>query len=117
MFETEKPRRKPGSMCPQFRQDVSEVCHNCEWYQNLRGKHPQTSETIDQWGCSVTFSALVGVGIIQAVNSNVGGLQAATESFRNEVVNANQTAIQVIAATALHRPNGHAPRMIEQQDG
>lgn len=103
MNETEKPRRKPGSICPQFRKDVSKVCHTCEWYQNLKGEHPQKKdETIDQWGCSVVWNALVGVGIIQAVNKEVGGLHAATNSFRNEVV--SQQAML----------SGSAPRIVAQ---
>ncbi len=98
-----KPQASPGSNCPQYRKDVSKVCHKCEWYINIKGNHPQSGDQIDQWGCAITFNALIGVGIVQSIENRVGGLQAATESFRNETVKANQLACQVIAATAGQR--------------
>jgi hypothetical protein len=52
----------------------------------MRGTNPNTGEPVDEWGCAVTWMPFMAVEIAQ--KSNQTG--AAVESFRNEVVKANQ---------------------------
>ena len=52
----------------------------------MRGTNPNTGELVDEWGCAVTWMPIMGAEIAQ--KSNQTG--AAVESFRNEVVKANQ---------------------------
>ncbi len=52
----------------------------------MRGVNPNTGEPVDEWGCAVTWMPVMAVEIAQ--KSNQTG--AAVESFRNEVVKANQ---------------------------
>lgn len=95
-MEVEKPRRKPGSYCPLWRSDVSKVCHTCDWYTQVRGKHPQSDEIIDHWGCAIAFMPLLMVENSQ-MQRQTG---SAVESFRNEMVKANQQMF----AVAVQRP-------------
>ena len=95
-----KPIADPGMMCPLQRQDVSKVCHKCEWYIQLRGAHPQTGEAMDKWGCSIAFLPILMIE--NAQQSRQAG--AAVESFRNEFVKAGEGVMHAIA---------QAPRMAQ----
>lgn len=60
------------------------VTRRCAWYTKLVGQHPQTGAEIEQWGCAMAM-----IPVLQVETSNmVRGVQAATESLRNEQVNA-----------------------------
>jgi len=63
-----------------------EVLERCAWHILLQGRNPQTDEVIDRWECSIAALPLLLVENIRTVN----GVQMATESFRNEMVQANQ---------------------------
>jgi hypothetical protein len=75
---------KPGNFCPLIKKDC--VGLKCAWYTQMRGTNPNTGEPVDEWGCAVTWMPIMAVEIAQ--KSNQTG--AAVESFRNEVVKANQ---------------------------
>jgi len=52
----------------------------CMFYMKVAGQDPQTGEQFDRWQCAMTLTP-----VLLIENSNmVRGLQAATESFRNE---------------------------------
>jgi hypothetical protein len=55
MSEIEKPRTKSNMKCPLWRKPMKQVCHTCEWWTHLRGKHPQGEELIDNWGCAIAW--------------------------------------------------------------
>jgi len=78
----QKPAQIAGTICPLMGKDVSKVCHNCEWYTLVRGKHPQTEEQVDNWGCAIAFGPMLLINAAQAAHQGA----AATESFRNEVI-------------------------------
>jgi hypothetical protein len=77
-----KPIADPGMKCPLWQKDQSEVCHTCDWYIHIRGKHPQSEEAIDRWGCAVSWMPFLTIENSQ-MQRQTG---AAVESFRNEVV-------------------------------
>ena len=59
----------------------------CSWYTQIRGMHPQTGEPVDEWGCAVTWMPMLAIE-----NSNQQrSTSAAVESFRNEMVKANES--------------------------
>lgn len=69
----------------------------CRWFVQLQGTNPQTGQSVDTWNCSV---ALLPMLLIEnAQESRQTG--AAVESFRNEMVVANQRA----EALALSKMN------------
>jgi len=90
---TGKPIADKGETCPLHKVDVSKVCHKCAWYVLVRGKHPQSEQEIDAWGCSIAFMPLLMIEGAQ--QSRQTG--AAVESFRNVVAEAGQ---QMVAALA-----------------
>jgi hypothetical protein len=75
---------KPGNFCPLIKKDC--IGLKCAWYTQIRGTNPNTGESVDEWGCAVTWMPVLAVEVAQ--KSNQTG--AAVESFRNEVVRTNQ---------------------------
>jgi hypothetical protein len=71
----------------------------CTWFIQLRGTNPNTGQEIDKWGCSMTFLPMLMVENSQQQRQT----GAAVESFRNEMVKANETSQQVLLATAQNK--------------
>jgi hypothetical protein len=69
--------------CPLWRGKCRE--HKCRWYTQVIGKNPNTGAQIDQWGCAIEFLPMLLIENAKEVRHGA----AATESFRNEMVNAN----------------------------
>jgi hypothetical protein len=66
-------------MCPLIKKPC--IKHECDWYVQLFGAHPQTGEKLSEFKC--TFSWLPILLIEGAKESRQTA--AAVESFRNEV--------------------------------
>ena len=62
---------------------------NCAWYTQIRGKHPQTGEELDEYGCAMAMLPLLMVE--NSRQTNQAG--AAIESFRNEMVKSNMATL------------------------
>jgi uncharacterized protein with FMN-binding domain len=58
--------------------------------------NPNTGEEVDEWSCAITWLPMMLIENSQQQRST----GAAVESFRNEMVNANQTNINVLSAAA-----------------
>jgi len=74
----------PDGECPLLKKKC--IKHRCVWYNMLQGAHPQTGLAVQEWGCSIAWMPLLMVENAK----HVQGTQAATESFRNEMVKSNQ---------------------------
>jgi hypothetical protein len=61
---------------------------DCAWFLKLRGHNPNTGEEIDDWGCSISWMPILLVENSQ-MSRQTG---AAVESFRNEMVKANEVS-------------------------
>lgn len=70
------------------REIVSE--HECPKFVSLKGKNPQTGADIETWGCVDSFLPLLLIENAQQTRQ----AGAAIESFRNEVVKANEAAAE-----------------------
>ncbi len=81
---------------------MAKVCSSCPLWVNVRGKHPQTGLDIDQWNCSFSWLPLIQVEAIKVFSEGTTGIQAATESFRNEMVRQNEGP-RIIAGQMLQR--------------
>jgi hypothetical protein len=79
-MNVERPRATKGQTCPLHKKDMSTVCHKCPWWTQVRGKHPQSEEIIDQWGCAIAFLPILLIENTQ-MERQTG---AAVESARNE---------------------------------
>ena len=65
----------------------------CAWFTQVRGTNPQTGEQVDEYGCAVSWLPLMIIENSQQQRQT----GAAVESFRNEMVKANQSSIALIA--------------------
>lgn len=69
---------------------------DCAWFLKLAGKNPNTGQDIDEWGCSISWLPVLLIENSQ-IQRSAG---AAVESFRNEMVKANEASQQILLATA-----------------
>jgi hypothetical protein len=77
---------KSGNFCPLLKRTCIES--QCMWWIQVRGKHPQSEEQIDHYGCAVAWLPVLQIETSQVVR----GTGAATESLRNELVKRIDTA-------------------------
>lgn len=85
---------EPGTYCPLIKKDCIGI--KCSWFTQVRGTNPNTGQDVDEWGCAVTW--LPVLLIENAQQSRQAG--AAMESFRNEMVSANQSNQAMLRASA-----------------
>ena len=84
-MDVEKPRALSAMKCPLWKKPMKQVCHQCEWWVHVRGKHPQGEEIIDSWNCAITWLPLLMIENSQQQRQT----GAAVESFRNEMLRIN----------------------------
>lgn len=65
----------------------------CAWFTQLRGKDPQSEQEIDEWGCAVAWLPIMLIENAQQQRQT----GAAVESFRNEMVKANESNLRLLA--------------------
>lgn len=68
----------------------------CAWFTQIRGTNPNTGKEVDEWGCAMSWMPILMIENSQQ-QRHTG---AAVESFRNEMVKANEQSQQVLLATA-----------------
>jgi hypothetical protein len=69
---------------------------DCAWFLKIRGTDPNTGEDRDDWGCSIAWLPILLIENAQ-MNRQTG---AAVESFRNEMVRANESSQQLLIVAA-----------------
>jgi hypothetical protein len=83
-----------GEYCPLLKKKC--IGLECMWFTKLQGKDMNTGKDVDEYSCAMTWMPMLLVE-----NS---GMQrqtgAAVESFRNEMVKANESSIKLLAETA-----------------
>jgi hypothetical protein len=84
---------KKGTFCPLIKKECIE--NKCAWFTQIRGVNPNTGQEVDDWACAVKWMPILTIEVAQ--KSNQTG--AAVESFRNEVVKANQQNQQLYMNT------------------
>ena len=68
---------------------------DCAWFMKVRGTNPNTGEEIDDFGCAMAWMPVLLIENSQQQRQT----GAAVESFRNEMVKANDVSQQVLRAT------------------
>lgn len=68
----------------------------CAWFLRVQGVNPNTGKEVDEWGCSMAWLPVLMIENSQQQRQT----GAAVESFRNEMVKANETSQQVLLAAA-----------------
>lgn len=84
--------KSSGKWCPLIKKDCVE--HKCAWYMHIAGLNPNTGDQVDHWGCSVSWMPMLMIENSQQQRST----GAAVESFRNEMVKANDSNQQMLDA-------------------
>ena len=69
---------------------------DCAWFIKLRGVDPNTGKDVDDWGCSMSWMPVLLIENAQ-MSRQTG---AAVESFRNEMVKANEASQQLLLAAS-----------------
>ena len=87
----------PDGKCPLLQKKC--IKHQCLWYNMLQGKHPQTGLDVQEWGCSIAWLPL----LLVENSAKMTGVQAATESFRNEMVKGQNVMNNILAANPQTR--------------
>jgi len=79
-----------GAKCEEVKMDNGkQYIARCPWYVMVRGTDNNTGKEIDDWGCAIAWMPTL---MINTANESRKGV-AATESFRNEMVAAQQPRI------------------------
>lgn len=86
---------EPKNQCPL---NNFEPCKqlDCAWFLKIRGTNPNTGQDMDDWGCSIAWMPILLIENSQ-MSRQTG---AAVESFRNEMVKANETSQQILISAA-----------------
>lgn len=90
---------KKGSFCPFIKKDCIQM--QCALFTCVRGIDTNTGKELDEWGCAMGWMPML---LINTANESRKTC-AATESFRNEMVTANQqtqNALMVAAGLATN---------------
>ena len=68
----------------------------CAWFMKVQGKNPNTGEQIEDWACSMAWIPMLLIENSQQQRQTGGAI----ESFRNEMVRANEISQKVLLANA-----------------
>lgn len=81
-----------GATCEEVKDGA---IHRCAWYIEVHGTNPNTGDVVKDWACSMAWMPMLMIENSQQQRST----GAAVESFRNEMVKANDLSQQVLLAT------------------
>ena len=101
----QKPHGPEDQVCPLHRASMDTVCHKCPLWIHVRGKHPQSEQELDMWDCSFAWTPYLMIENSQ-MQRQTG---AAVESFRNEMMKANEQTVRMLLHQAENNPKvlGH----------
>lgn len=85
---------EPGKFCPLIKKDC--VGLQCSWLVQVRGTNPQSGVEVDDWRCAITWLPMLLINTAKEVRQGA----AATEDFRNQMVDASEKARQTQIALA-----------------
>ena len=68
----------------------------CAWFIKIAGTNPNTGKEVEEWGCSMAWMPVLMIENSQQQRNT----SSAVESFRNEMVKANDVSQRVLLAAA-----------------
>lgn len=86
---------KPGTFCPLIKGECKGL--QCNWFTQVRGTNPNTGKEVDEWGCAMTWLPVLLIENSQQQRQT----GAAVESFRNEMVRANEATTLLLTNNAM----------------
>jgi len=86
---------EPKANCPL---DGFKPCRqlDCAWFMEIHGTNPNTGEPVKDWGCSMTWIPMMLIENGRQQHSTA----SAVESFRNEMIKANESSQQMLMASS-----------------
>lgn len=108
MFNSSKKQ-----ICPLLRKPCVES--ECKFWTHLLGKDPQTGQPIDRFDCAVSYLPIL---LVEA-SRNIIGVQAATESARNEITERQDALNSAVHRAQTARAIDHAdkPQISRKKNG
>jgi len=89
-----------GHKCQEVKDNA---IHQCTWFVKLSGTNPNTGDQIDEHGCAMNWMPILLIENSQQQKST----SSAVESFRNEMVSANQQTASALfhaaQASLMHK--------------
>ena len=85
---------EPGKFCPLIKTDC--IGLQCSWFTQVRGTNPQSGAEVDDWACAIAWLPMLLINTAQEIRQGA----AATEDFRNQMVDASEKARQTQIALA-----------------
>lgn len=82
-----------GTYCPLVKKDCLKL--QCAWFIQIRGENPNTGQEVDEWACAISWMPMLMIENSQQQRQT----GAAVESFRNEMVKANEQSQKILYAT------------------
>lgn len=99
-----KPKHADDGMhCPLWRKACVKVCHTCEFWAHIVGKHPQTNADVAHWSCAFRMQTMIALENTLAQRQTT----ASVDELRKEVRQANDVGM----ANALMGINVQARRV------
>jgi len=86
-----------GAKCEEIKDNA---IHRCVWFQTFAGTNPTTGDSVDEKGCAMAWLPILMIENSKQQRST----SAAVESFRNEMVKAQETNQQVLLTAAFNKP-------------
>jgi hypothetical protein len=83
-----------NNYCPLIKKEC--IQNKCAWYTHIRGINPNTGQEVDEWNCTISWIPMLLIENSQQQRST----GAAVESFRNEMVKANESNLNILEAAA-----------------
>jgi hypothetical protein len=68
----------------------------CAWFMKVVGANPNTGKEVEEWGCSMAWLPIMMIENSQQQRQT----GSAVESFRNEMVKANEVSQRVLLAAS-----------------
>jgi len=87
-------RLEQGTYCPLLKKECIGI--KCAWFTRVQGYDTNTGKEVDEYQCAIAWMPMLMV-------ENSGQQRqtgAAVESFRNEMVKANENSIKLLAETS-----------------
>ena len=101
---------EPGKFCPLIQKDC--IGLQCAWFTRVQGVDTNTGNQVDEFQCAIAWMPMLLI-------ENSGQQRqtgAAVESFRNEMVRANETSQKVLLASLSFQQNDKsamAPKLMQ----
>jgi len=68
---------------------------DCAWFMKIVGKNPNTGADVEDWGCAMAWMPILTIENSQQQRQT----GAAVESFRNEMVKANDFTLRLMTSS------------------